>query len=243
MQQLTEILNSEDYNTISVMGLKGSGKTFGLAVMAKHINKQVWIFDTLGAISKNSLLPTKQTAYVTAAIMPEKKIREILNKIYESKIKYVVIDLSKFIPEELVIFANDFSKWVLNKGNVAVIIDEIVDFCPQFGTPYSSGLQRLWRAGRNYGVWPVVMATQRPQESDKKIFAHAQLYLVMKLLHPRDRKQIEDIIPTRYKEQWLEIEEKIIQMEKQHALVYDGVKNKLYNFKFPDINEEEGDEK
>lgn len=236
---LHNILNNEEYNTVSVMGLKGSGKTYGLVVMAKQIEKRVFIFDTLGAITRNQLLPGKGSIYVKMAKLPERKLRSHLDQFYNSKAHYIIIDLSDMIPEELVYFGDVFSAWAIKRGNMAVIIDEIVDYCPQSGSPYSIGIQRLWRAGRNYGIWPVVMATQRPQEADKKILAHAQIYFIMKLANDLDLAKVKALVPNRYLStgNWDDLEDKIAQLPQKHVVVYDTVRGTIENYEFPDVRE------
>lgn len=237
MNVLTTILNNEEYNTVSVMGLKGSGKTYGLVVMAKQIEKRVFIFDTLGAISRNQLIKGKSVIYVRMAKLPEGKLRRHFDQFYISKAHYIVFDLSDMIPEELVYFGDVFSTWAIKKGNMAVIIDEIVDYCPQSGSPYSIDIQRLWRAGRNYGIYPVIMATQRPQEADKKILAHAQIYFIMKLANDLDLAKIKALIPNRYLTtgNWEDLEDKIAQLPQRHVVVYDTVRGTIENFVFPDV--------
>ena len=237
---LVNMFGNQDYNTVTVMGLKGSGKTFGLSIIAKSIpNKQVWIFDTLGAMSINSLLPNAY--YVKMGPASQRKVLKLFESLYTSKLRFIVFDLSIFNLKELVEFADLFSEWALKRGNIAVIVDEIVDYCPQAGTPYSTGLQRLWRAGRNFGIYPVVMATQRPQEADKKILAHAQLYFIMKLLHPLDLKKVEEILPVE-PEDWMKLKNQIKELEKRNAVVYDGVHNKVYGYTFPLVKDDEVDE-
>lgn len=232
MEVLRRMLNSESYNTVSVMGLKGYGKTYGLAEMALAVTgKQVFILDTLGEITRKQLIK-KNATYLKGSL----NFRKVIEMINGLKSQYVIVDLSYFVPTELVGFADVFAAWALKRGNMAVFVDEIVDYCPQSGSPYSIGLQRLWRAGRNFRIFPVVAATQRPQEADKKILAHAQLYVILKLLHPLDRKKVEDIVTVDGME-WAALEKTIMSQQIREAVIFDGVQNKVFRFMFPDIKE------
>ncbi len=241
IENLTKIVNSEHYNTISVMGLKNSGKTYAMAIMAQLVQKQVYVFDTLGAITRKKLMSNASYIKISEAssanylMLFERMRKEYLKG--KSERKNIVFDLSAFDEDQLVLFANVFYVWAIKRGNFALVIDEIVDYCPEGAGKYSQGLRRIWRAGRNYGIWPVILTTQRPQEASKKLLAQAQIYFIMKLVHQLDREKVKQLIAVKFESEWLKAEKEIVELPQKHVFIFDTVLNTFSKAEFPDISE------
>lgn len=241
IENLKKIVNSESYNTITVMGLKNSGKTYATAIMAQLIDKQVFVFDTLGAMSRKKLLSNasyigiSEASNVTYLKLFEQVRKEFLKG--NTKRKSIVFNLSYFDEDQLVSFADIFYAWAIKRGGFAVVVDEIVDYCPEGAGKYSQGLRRLWRAGRNYGIWPVILTTQRPQEASKKLLAQSQIYFIMKLAHQLDREKIKQLIAIKFTEDWEKIEREIMALPQKEVFIFDAVTNSFSKSVFPDISE------
>lgn len=238
---LKQIVNSENYNTITVMGLKNSGKTYSTAIMAQLIDKQVFIFDTLGAMTRKGLISS--ATYIKISEASKQKYVLLFERMYKEyrkgnkERKNIIFDLSYFDEDQLVEFADVFYLWAIKRGDFALVVDEIVDYCPEGAGKYSQGLRRLWRAGRNYSIWPVILTTQRPQEASKKLLAQAQIYFIMKLVHQLDREKVKQLVSIKFASEWEDAQKAIIELPQKHVFVFDAVTNSFYKSVFPDINE------
>ncbi len=213
------------------MGQKGTGKTFAAAILGHCINKKVFYIDTVGVWSKLKLIPG--AAYVKMGKVGENKLWKTFNTCY-SKYKAVVLDLSYYIQSELVDFMNSFCRWALTIGNMAVIVDEVGDYCPQYREVYSVELERLVRIGRNYGVEPIIMITQRPQKVNKEILALSDFYIIFRVMHNLDREKIKDLLGYKA-EQWDVLEKEIMKLPSRTAYTFDKDLN-LNKLEFPIID-------
>ena len=77
--------------------------------------------------------------------------------------------------------------------NCAVYIDEIAECTPQQRKKSEETIKMI-RIGRNYGILPVVFSTQRPQQVANNVLALADMYVIMRIVYPADRKIVAEVI-------------------------------------------------
>jgi DNA helicase HerA-like ATPase len=209
------------------MGQKGTGKTFSSVILSACIRKKVFYIDTVGVVSRLRLL--KNAAYVKMAKVSKEELIKVFKQCYK-KYNYTILDLSYFVQDELVNFMDTFCEWALKTGNMAVVIDEIGDYVPQYREVYSIELERLIRIGRNYNIQPVIMITQRPQKTNKEVLALADYYIIFRVMHNLDREKIKDLIGLK-SDEWEKLEREIMKLPARTAYTFDKELNlKLIEF-------------
>ncbi|HIQ50295.1 MAG TPA: ATP-binding protein [Nanoarchaeota archaeon] len=198
-------------HTISILGIKGYGKTVASSILTNNINdKVVIVIDTVGAYTRDRLI--KKAEYIRIKRIGNRK--EVIKKGLISSLKQiremkVVFDISRLKRQELVIFIDVLAELLLElgeKGNYFVlVIDEIGEYLPQNRIVYSEELERVIRIGRNYNISPVIMITQRPQKVAKDVLALSDTYIIFKTIHQLDREKIKELLGLS-KEEFRDIE-------------------------------------
>lgn len=183
-----EILNA---TTITMLGRKGLGKTIGSSILANNLTKHTIIFDITGAYTKDNLI--KKALYLKVDTRID---NTILNKILLQFEHYqkIVLDLSEKTRQELVDFSETFFKKINQVGDVAIIVDEVGEIVSQQREFYSPEFERCVRIGRNYGIQPIIMITQRTQKADKNVLALSDYYVVFGLTHNLDLKAVQELV-------------------------------------------------
>ena len=183
-----ELINS---TTITLLGRKGLGKTVGSAILINNVDKHSVILDITGAYSTGQLI--REALYLKIDTRID---RSIIVKILEQfeNYKRIVIDLSNQTRKELVEFSELFFKTINQVGDIAVVVDEVGEIVSQQKEYYSPEFERCVRIGRNYGIKPVIMITQRTQKADKNVLALSDYYVVMGLTHNLDLKAVQELV-------------------------------------------------
>lgn len=226
---LKEVL---DNTTFCIMGQKGSGKTYGMMYIGNAIyDKPVFYFDTLGAISRSGVCRCPNVVDV-----PRKFDVKALNRVFEDCLRRggAIFNLSGLVNKELVQFADLFCQWAMQRRTpMALLVDEIADYCPQSKEYYSVELERVWRDGRNYGIRPVGMATQRPQKAHKDLLALSDVFILFRLFHNLDRSKVKDLLGLE-EEEWENMEKQLMSLPTRHAYVF-TTQLKLFKVVFPEM--------
>jgi DNA helicase HerA-like ATPase len=82
-------------------------------------------------------------------------------------------------------------------GNVGIVVDEVGEYVPEGSSSrktYSREMERVIRIGRNYGIKPYILITQRPQQVAKKVLDLAQYTIVFKLIRYRSREKVKQLL-------------------------------------------------
>ena len=182
-----EILES---TTISIFGRKGLGKTVGSSILINNLEKETLVFDITGAYTKDTLV--KDALYLTIDTRVDNSVLKLILEQFKEHQK-IVLDMSRLTRRELVEFTELMFKLINSVGDVAVVIDEVGEVASQQREYYSPELERCVRIGRNYGIKPFIMITQRTQKVDKNILALSDYYIVFGLTHNLDLKAVQEL--------------------------------------------------
>ena len=198
---MSEFENNEKIlvnHTISYIGQKGSGKTFLMMASLNEINdRNVLFFDTLGVLTPQR---HKNVIFIKNIKPNIKNYREIIKMLdkfrWDSGKVKIVFNLKEFDVSDLVLFLDTVSLFVLDrKIKCGFMVDEISDYCRQGKRqPYPKVFERLVRVGRNFGITPVIMATQRPQLTEKDVLALCDCYVIFRLMYSLDREKIRELV-------------------------------------------------
>jgi len=232
MRDLIKGADGEDATTICVLGQKRAGKTRGMAAMGNSIKDKKAVFvDTLGAWSKVKLI--REATYLEGAGGVDlARLLKAIDKEFD-KSDRIVINCRGMLAQEYVRFADVFSIWAMNKGNMAMFVDEIQAYCPQDRAYYSWEMERMCMWGRNEGIEPFVMSSQRPQKANKDVLALSDLYILMRIFHNLDRNKVKDLIGMKPAE-WELFEKKLMSLHKKNAFVLDTDLN-IKQVVFPNV--------
>lgn len=181
-----------DATTLTIVGRKGLGKTVGSAILVNNIEKNTVVFDITGAYTQDELIQDALYLAIDTKV-DSSTIVLILKQFKEKAKKRIVLNLARLTRKELVDFTEIFFKIVNQVGDVAIVIDEIGEVASQQREFYSPELERCCRIGRNYGIKPFIMITQRTQKADKNILALSDYYLIFGLTHNLDLQAVQDL--------------------------------------------------
>jgi len=184
---LNELLNA---TTITFLGMKGVGKTIGSSILANNINKHTIVVDIAGAYTINRLID--EAKYYLVDEYDKRLIVKALKEGFDEKNR-IVFDVSKMTKSRIVDFVDLLSEILKIGGDVAVVIDEVGEVIPQSSGKYSEQFESLVRVGRNYGVKPIIMISQRPQKVDKNALALSDYYIIMRLTHNLDLNAVKEL--------------------------------------------------
>ena len=163
-----------DSATSVVIAGKGGGKTGLLAAEANKMQKFVFV-DTIGVLNprnenRSAIIPDSNYFYSGDKGSGVDSFISWFSDPAAQKHDRHIIDISeaedkKAEIEKLSTFLLQLGK----KGNgYPFILDEISLIAPQ-STRSGTVFKNLVIIGRNYGIKPIVMATQRPQNTDKEV--------------------------------------------------------------------------
>ncbi len=161
---------------VFVAGRTGSGKTFlAKKFLAQYPN--VVVLDTKGMLDWNELLPEEKTIVTSLAKIGEAKTDKIIYKPRWQEMDFEVY--------------NRFFKWVYQRKNTIVWVDEVMAVCPNpFKIPdfYKAILTR----GRelNIAVWSL---TQRPSGIPQIVISEATHLFIFDLNMEQDRNKLTEI--------------------------------------------------
>lgn len=208
--------------TDCILGAKGSGKSVLLAIMANDLqNRKVILFDMLGVFNPQAGNKT--------ALIPDSYYCMTPDDFLKTKEKYptnakIVINFSDYFGEDLIEAIDAVCEHLMAKmESVAVLTDEVADFMPQQGlTSYQ--FWRLVKNGRNFGIRPVVFASQRPQDVNKKIFDLCDKFIISK---QRAKVTVDYILKLLNMDGDKASRAKILRIQPRHFLIFDGTSYKI----------------
>lgn len=211
--------------TTAILGAKGSGKSVFLAEWVHSHNVKSILIDVLGVFNPRN-------AYKTAIIPNSYYCMNVDNYIdnwdqFPRNAK-IVIDVSQYIGDSLIQAMNKLCDHILkNKTDCAFLSDEIADIMPQMGKG-SDSFHRLVKNGRNFGIRPVMFATQRPQSVNKSVFDLCDTFYVSSQKAPRTIDYILDILDSSGDH---EMRSRITKLKQREFLRFDG--DEITNYTVP----------
>lgn len=219
-------MNIQKDITTCILGAKGSGKSVLLASMLHHYEGRAVLFDLLGVFNpKNS--------YKTAVVPHSYYCMDVDGFLsnsdkFPAKAK-IIISMENYIGEELIEAVDSVCKFLMeHRIKIAVLSDEIADIMPN-NARGSNEFHRMVKNGRNYGIRPVIFATQRPQSVSKSVFDLCDKFYISSQKAPRTIDYIIDIVDAVGDEN---IKQRITALQQREFLIYDGAS--LENFKVPE---------
>lgn len=161
---------------VFVAGRTGSGKTY-LAKKFLSLYPNVVVLDTKGTLNWDEVLPEEKTIVTSLAKISEAKTNKIIYKPRWQEMTFEVY--------------NRFFKWIYERKNTIVWIDEVMAICPNpFKIPdyYKAILTR----GRelNIAAWSL---TQRPSGIPQVVISEAVHLFIFDLNLEQDRAKLVEI--------------------------------------------------
>lgn len=187
----------KDYKTVGIIAVKGGGKTIKMLSEAAKMEKVI-MCDALGVMNprndyRSGILPNsnyytkRQQKVITAGNQVKKEtsavdvfINEFKRVETETAIKRHVIDFSesKNRAEDMDTLLNFVKKEAQqNKNAYPLMIDECQLFFPQREHASRDAVE-FFQSCRNWGIKPAVLATQRPQSTDKAVLELCDVFLL-----------------------------------------------------------------
>ena len=217
------MIGYKDDITSCILGAKGSGKTVLLASMQHQYNAgNSVLFDIIGVLNPRS---THKTAVIPNSIYfmsPESFISHFdrLPKKYKA-----VINFENYIGEDLIEAVDKVCTLLYtSKNRVMLLSDEVADIIPQMAKG-SKKFELLVKNGRNYGIRPIIFATQRPQSVNKSVFDLCDNFYISSQKAPRTIDYIMDILDRRGN---AEIRKEIMTLKHREFIKFDGIKLKKF---------------
>ena len=180
-------------NTITgcILGAKGTGKSVFLGKMLNDTNKKMILFDILGVFNPRAKFRT--------AVIPNSYYCMDVDSFLSNFDKFpdnakIVLNCENYINDELIDVFDRVSDFLMSrKEAIGVLSDEIADVMPN-NARGSKQFHRMVKNGRNYGIKPVIFATQRPQSVSKNIFDLCDEFFISKQKAPRTIEYIKNIL-------------------------------------------------
>lgn len=210
--------------TTAIIAAKGQGKSVMLASYLNRLTQGILI-DMIGVFNPRSQFKTAVVPNSTYFLNPE----AFLKTARKGKIpKKSVVNFGDLVGEELTEEADKLFRFIYqNVPKMPILVDEIADIMPLMGTG-SNEFHRLVKNGRNHGNKPIVIATQRPQNTSKQIFDLCDTFYLSSQKAPRTIEYILNLIDEKGN---TEMGKKIKTLKTRQFLRYDG--EKLENYKEP----------
>jgi DNA helicase HerA-like ATPase len=217
------MIEYKDDITSCILGAKGSGKTVLLAHMQQKYNAgSSVLFDTIGVLNPRSQHRSAVVPNSIYFMTPESFIAHFdrLPKKYKA-----VINFENYIGEDLIEAVDKVCTLLYtSKNRVMLLSDEVADIIPQMAKG-SKKFELLVKNGRNYGIKPVIIATQRPQSVNKAVFDLCDNFYISSQKAPRTIDYIMDIIDMRGNK---EIRKKVMGLRHREFIKFDGASLKQF---------------
>lgn len=181
--------------TGAIIGGKGAGKTVlsaGLLMELLKSGRDVIVFDPIGAVSRlftrgdiNGVKIDPEGKVniidVDRTIKDHKQALNVIKTVLKPR-RINIFNFSQLLPDEIIVTANNLCKVLRTLSEFALVVDEVGEFCPQNPRgAYCMELERLNRVGRNTDIQPIIVTTQRPQQTNKNVLALADSWFTMKI--------------------------------------------------------------
>jgi hypothetical protein len=183
----------KEYGVISIMGMRGCGKTHLAASLEFREELKVLYIDTAGAFRQK--MPEKYyIAFDKMRTVDE--IEEVIGGHFDDpKNRELIVDISELNRSDMIAVCDIL--WDILKCSQmkwALIIDEISELCPQTRVFYSEGIETCARMGRNKGVLFFVMTNQRMQKVNKDILNLSDCYVIFKFVARLDQQAVRGVL-------------------------------------------------
>lgn len=194
-------------DTVGILAIKGSGKTYTFLVFAEEMIKQklpVVILDTMGVCwgiraSADGTGPGLTVTILggTHGDVPiESSAGKVIADWIVSDRQPTVIDISEFSKGEASRFILDFTTRIfqINREPIHLMIDEADEWIPQ--KPFREeartlrAFEVLVKRGRARGIG-VTLVTQRPATLNKNVLSQVGCLIVGRMIAPQDRKAVQ----------------------------------------------------
>lgn len=198
---LQTLINEMPYGRIGILGGVGSGKSTAAGILEFPKVRLVIYLDITGAFMDK--IPGG-FALVRVPALPEdegrrealfSKIKRVLQTCRHKKILFNLVALM-VDKAHLKAFCDKLSDWLMlgDFGDVAIVVDEMPEFCPQSGGDYCTKLETLFRVGRNWRVQFAVATAQQPQDANKRALNTSAIYAVFQLEAPLALDRVQEYL-------------------------------------------------
>ncbi|KAF5036670.1 ATP-binding protein [Methanobacterium subterraneum] len=195
---------------ISILGIRGSGKTNTSAVILEEMLKYKYPMTIVdidgeywGLKEKYELLVVGKSKNVDIEVNVE-HARQIA-EVSISKNIPVILDMSGFLYEDTYEFLLNYMEEIWDLAGklrkpYEIILEEAHEFIPQ-GTKneLKEILTRIALRGRKRGLG-IIILSQRSAKVEKDVLTQAEILFLHKVVHPSDMKVYKDILPLSPKE-------------------------------------------
>jgi len=195
---------------ISILGIRGSGKTNTSAVVLEEMLKYKYPMTIVdidgeywGLKEKYELLVVGNTKNADIQVNVE-HARQIAEMSISKNIP-VILDMSGFLYEDTYEFLLNYMEeiWDLSakyRKPYEIILEEAHEFIPQ-GTKndLKEILTRIALRGRKRGLG-IIILSQRSAKVEKDVLTQAEILFMHKVVHPTDMKVYKEILPLPSKE-------------------------------------------
>ncbi len=195
---------------ISILGIRGSGKTNTSAVVLEEMLKYKYPMTIVdidgeywGLKEKYELLVVGNTKNADIQVNVE-HARQIAGMSISKNIP-VILDMSGFLYEDTYEFLLNYMEeiWDLSakyRKPYEIILEEAHEFLPQ-GTKndLKEILTRIALRGRKRGLG-IIILSQRSAKVEKDVLTQAEILFMHKVVHPTDMKVYKEILPLPSKE-------------------------------------------
>jgi len=207
--------------TGAIIAAKGQGKSVMLAAGINRMSKGILI-DMIEVFNPRSEFKTAVIPGSTYFLSPDAFIKTAT----KGKIpKKSVINFGDLVGEELTEEADRLFQFIYqNIPKMPLFVDEVADIMPLMGIG-SNEFHRLVKNGRNHGNRPIIIATQRPQNTSKQVFDLCDTFYLSSQKAPRTIEYILNLIDERGN---MEMNKKIKTLKPREFLKYDGVTLESY---------------
>lgn len=212
--------------TTCILGAKNSGKSVFLAHLLNQSTEKCILIDVLGVFNPRNEYKT--------AIVPNSYYCTNVDNYIDNYDKFpanakIIIDVSEYIGNDLINAVDKLSDHIMQKKTKCCFMsDEIADIIPQ-DAKGSHGFHKAVKNGRNFGIRPIIFATQRPQSVNKKVFDLCDTFYVSSQKAPRTVEYILEILDASGNH---EMRSRITRLKQREFLRFDG--DVITDFKVPE---------
>ena len=159
---------------VTILGSRGTGKTYLLREIIKSTKSDAVVFDTIGAIGHVKNVRTYK-------FDPKQQFNQqiqILSQIIQKTNRNIGINLSECTQAEIVKFSDALLK-ITPMDYKVCFYDEFHDYASE-NVQFSAEVERIARHGRNFGT-TIFLDSQRPQTIKKNVLDLSSHLIVFRL--------------------------------------------------------------
>jgi archaellum biogenesis ATPase FlaH len=185
----SNLINNINQATVGIIGQKGTGKTVLTKLLTYHYveeKKLVIVLDSLQVFKNNDYIPIFKINPTDNPV----QVKEVFNECIKKK-QSIILSFNQMVNEEVVEFT-DILFTNINIKDAVIVVDEIQEFCPQFGDT-SKELTRFIRTCRNKNNG-IIFNTQRPAQVSKNIIALIDEFFIFKIIWKADLDTMNSVL-------------------------------------------------